>query len=95
VRKRGPFHVVPGNGTGDARKASVGFAVPEKAIISDRDVVGCSLPLTHQDGAGSRQWLGCKLGPIVAVTERTGKQPVEFLGDRRKLFYTEAGLSSY
>jgi len=54
----------------------MGFAVPEKAVIRHGDVVA------HQDGAGSRQWLGWKLGRTVAVTERTGKQPVEFLGDR-------------
>jgi hypothetical protein len=58
----------------------MGFAVPEKAVIGHRDVVGCSLPLAHQDGARSRDWFGWKLGRIVAAG--TGKQPVEFLGDR-------------
>jgi hypothetical protein len=32
--------------------------------------------------AFARQWFGRKLARVVAVTEHTGKQPVEFLGDR-------------
>ena len=59
----------------------MGLAVPEEAFIRHRDVVGCSLPLTNQDGAGARQWFGRKLARVVAVAEHSGKQPVEFLGD--------------
>ena len=60
----------------------MGLAVPQKAFIRHGDVVGRSLPLTNQDGAGSRQWFGRKLARVVAVAEHMGKQPVEFLGDR-------------
>ena len=60
----------------------MGLAVPEESVFRHRDVVGDSMPFAHQDGAGSRQGGGGKLGRIVAVAERTGEQPVEFLGDR-------------
>src|SRR3974377_1067006 len=72
----------PCDGAGDARKAPVGLAVPEESVFRPRDVVGDSLPFAPQDGAGSRQGGGGKLGRIVAVAERTGEQPVELLGDR-------------
>ena len=60
----------------------MGLAAPEEAFIRHGGVVGCSLPLTNQDGAGARQWFGRKLARVVAVAEHSGKQPVEFLGDR-------------
>ena len=56
------------------------FAVPEKAVIRHGDVVGCSLPLAHQDGTCSRQWSGRNQG-LLSILERTGQEPVEFLGD--------------
>src|SRR5215471_18850448 len=67
----------PGDGPGDARQASMRFAVPQEAVIRSSDVVGCSPPLAHQDGPGPGQRACERLGGIVAVAERTGQQAVE------------------
>src|ERR1700674_1072021 len=61
----------PSDGAGNTRKAALGFAVPEETFVRHGDVVGCSLPLAHHNGASSRPWFGWKLGRIVAVAEHT------------------------
>ena len=64
----------------------MGLAVPEEAVIYHSHVVGCSLPFAHQNGAGSGEWSGGRLGRVGrvgrAVTQHTRQQTVEFLGDR-------------
>ena len=61
----------------------MGLAVPEEAVIDHSHVVGCSVPFAHQNGAGSGEWSGGRLGRVGrAVTQHTRQQTVEFLGDR-------------
>src|SRR5215471_10495948 len=68
----------PGDGAGDARKASMGFAVPQEAVIRDGDLVNYPSPLAHQDCSRPRQRACGKLGRLVVITERTGQEAVEF-----------------
>jgi hypothetical protein len=76
-----------GNRAGDAGKAAIGFAIPQKAPIDDRDVVGGALPFPDQNGSTARQRGRQNRGfPGSIATESLIKQTSQLSGDR----FTEA-----
>src|SRR5262249_24570436 len=78
------------DGTGDAGKAVIGAAVPQKAIFHDGDVVGCILPFTNQNGSAARKRTRQRhLGSI--ASEHLVKEPSQLLGDR----FAEATLAAF
>src|SRR5262249_5310141 len=76
--------------TGYAGKTVIGAAVPQKAIFRDRDVVGCILPFTNQNGSAARKRTRQRhLGSI--ASEHLVKEPSQLLGDR----FAEATLAAF
>src|SRR5262249_475546 len=92
AKKSRPIPIRAGEGSGDAGKALIGAAVPQKAIFGDGNVVGCTLPFSHQNRSAARKWsgYGCgRLGWIAA--EHLVKQPRQLLGD----WFAEATVSAF
>ena len=66
--------------------------VPQKAIIHDGDVVGSTLPFTHQNAPAARKRSGQsrrRLGSI--ASEHPVKQPSQLLDDR----FAETTLTAF
>src|SRR5438874_2096603 len=69
-----------GDGTGDARQAAMGLAVPQEAVIHYGDMVSGPLPFAHQNGPGPRQ-RRCRRRVGRTVGKGMGEQPVQLSGD--------------
>jgi hypothetical protein len=75
--------------TGDAGEAAIGAAVPQKALVSDSDVVGGALPFAHQNRPAARKRSRRHLGSI--ASEGLVKKPSQLLGHR----FGEATLTAF
>ena len=80
-----------GNRAGDAGKAAIGFAVPQKAAIDNRDVVAGALPFPDQNRSAARQQGHQNRGLRGSIAAQSlVKQTIQLSGDR----FTEATLAA-
>src|SRR5262249_15989618 len=92
AKKARSVPVRAGDAPADAAKAMISTPVPQKAIIHDVDVVGSTLPFTHQNCSAARKRSGQsrrRLGSI--ASEHPVKQPSQLLGDR----FAETTLTAF
>ena len=55
AKKARSIPIRTGDRTRDAGEAAIGAAVPQKAIIPDRDLVSGALPFAHQNSPAARK----------------------------------------